>query len=340
MSEDKETLKPEQNGRSDLPAITLRSELAQEIISRRAGFVENWSLPIFLLILISIFGSAWFIRYPDAINARATLLAENAPMRMVVQKEATIFKLFLKDGQEIKRGDVVGWMESSADHQNVLTLLAQTTKAIDLLDQNKFSEALNVINANLNNLGEIQQAYQQFLLAERYIKSNATKIILQEQLLLLKSKLVDWVKHYVIIAPVEGQLSFNGNIHEGRYLPLGSLIGYVIPKKSNYYAEALLPQASFGRLDIGQKVQLKLDAYPYEEWGALNGKVNYISSVLTQGGFLITIKLDPDFISNNNKKILVKNGLGAQAMIITKDVRLLQKLYSGFIKNTSMDNSR
>ncbi|MGF7078477.1 HlyD family efflux transporter periplasmic adaptor subunit [Mucilaginibacter sp. UYCu711] len=233
---------------------TLRSEMAQEIISRQPGFLEKWSLLVFLAILVLIFSGTWFVHYPDVVTTRAIILAENAPKEIIVRQEGQLTKLIIKNGQPVKRNDVIGRIENTE-----------------------------------------------------------------------------------LRAPIDGKLSFNIPVHENSYLKAGTLLAYVIPENANYYAQIVLPQNNFAKMDTGLRVQLRLDAYPYEEWGFLDGTIAYIAGVPSDAGFLATIRLNNSLMTNDKKKLSVKNGLKAQAMIVTKDMRLLQRFYYGFVKSTSID---
>ena len=75
------------------------------------------------------------------------------------------------------------------------------------------------------------------------------------------------------------------------------------------------------------QVQLRLDAYPYSEFGFVNGKIQYISAIATDSGFLAYVQLNNGLATNQHKELQYKNGLKADALIITKDMRFLQRLY-------------
>jgi multidrug efflux pump subunit AcrA (membrane-fusion protein) len=145
---------------------TLRSELAQEIISRKPGFLEKWSLLVFLGILLLMFGGTWFVHYPDIITARAVIVAENGPAQITAKQEGTLAKLLVKNNDNVKRNQLIGWIENGADAEEVIKLSSQVEKSIALLAANNPEQIPAVISTNLNNLGEIQQHYEQFLLSE------------------------------------------------------------------------------------------------------------------------------------------------------------------------------
>lgn len=160
--------------------------------------------------------------------------------------------------------------------------------------------------------------------------------VFQQALQSLKSIIDDWKKKFILQAPVEGKIVFIIPLQENQYLSQEKLLGYINPNGSEFYAEANLPQANFGKVDIGLNVQLRFDAYPYQEIGFVEGTLNYISNVASDSGFLTTIRLSKGLITNNNRSIPYKNGLKAQAIIITKNMRLFQRLWYDINKSASV----
>ena len=82
--------------------------------------------------------------------------------------------------------------------------------------------------------------------------------------------------------------------------------------------------------------QLRFDAYPYQETGFVRGTLNSISKVSSDSGFYATVQLDVGLKTNLKNTIQYKSGLKAQALVITKDMRLLERLYYNVAKATSI----
>jgi len=78
---------------------------------------------------------------------------------------------------------------------------------------------------------------------------------------------------------------------------------------------------------------LRFEAYPYQEFGVVEGKLDYISKVATDSGLLATITLSNGLITNNRVRIQYRSGLKSQALIITKQARLLERFYRDLIKS-------
>jgi multidrug efflux pump subunit AcrA (membrane-fusion protein) len=146
-------------------------------------------------------------------------------------------------------------------------------------------------------------------------------------LLDLKSQVEKWIQTYVLIAPEEGNLMYVSTLQENELIANGQNLFYVQPRLTNYYAELMVGQRGFGKIKMGQKVILKAEGYPNEEYGHLKGIVNYISNMPgRRDSFLLKVDLQQGLKTNNHKEIFFRNNLSAQADIITDDRKLFDRL--------------
>ena len=161
------------------------------------------------------------------------------------------------------------------------------------------------------------------------------KIIFEQALQTFKSNVDEWIHKYILQAPMDGTVFFTLPLQQDKFIEQGKLLGYVNPPDSKYDVEISLPQQNSGKVETGMQVQLRFDAYPYQEFGFVKGKLDYISPIASDTGFLATIRLDKGLVTNLKNNIQYKNGLKAQVIIITKDMPLLQRLYYNIIKAIS-----
>lgn len=138
---------------------------------------------------------------------------------------------------------------------------------------------------------------------------------------------------YSLLSPAEGQVEFIEPVQQNSHIEKGKLLGYIIPANDQYFAKVKLSQANFGKLDTGMKVQLRINAYPYRETGYVPGRLIDLANIAIDSVFTGTILLDKGLITNRNKIIPFKAGLQAEAVIITKETRLLQRFYNKFYSN-------
>ena len=86
---------------------------------------------------------------------------------------------------------------------------------------------------------------------------------------------------------------------------------------------------------MGEQVLLKFASYPFQEYGAVKGKIAFISHITTDSGYLAKVVLTDGLNTNYKKQIQYRDGLVAQGEIITKDLRLLQRFYYGIVKQVN-----
>ncbi|RFM26752.1 HlyD family secretion protein [Deminuibacter soli] len=418
-----------------------RSDMAQEIISHQPSFLEKWALLVLLVVLVCLFGATGLISYPDTIEAKANLTSSNSAKEVVVHQDGRLTKLFVQSNQQVHSGEVIGWVECTGSHQQILELSKMLDSSIALLNKGDFERLAGLYHTNYIDLGELQDEYKAYttalqlfndyvlngfyqrkkavvdrdlvsmdanramVLQQRQLtehdlqlaeESYRMKKVLFEQkviskdefrgeeskldnkkllipqldasllaldaqarakrkdldqlehdkneelsvfrqsLLSLKSHVDTWKKNFILIAPIDGIIMFTAPLQENQYLRSGKQICFITPNNIDIYAELYLPQANFGKIDTGLSVQLRLDAYPFEENGVLQGRLNYISNLPSDSGFLATVQLSHGLVTNNKRNIVYREGLKAKAIIITKDMTLLQRIYYNVVKATAV----
>jgi len=428
---------PQLNGHVPKKEVVIRSEAMQEIIDRKLDFMDKWAVIIFLTGLCLLFASTWFIHSPNTVEASAYLTASDAPKEIFSRQEGRLIRLWGHNDDTVAAGQVIGWIESTADHASVADLSIRLDSSLRLLADGRTNKVSKLFEKHYNHLGELQTAYQTFItalqvyndylvngfynhkkqllkndisslqqintsllnqekmtnediqLAEESFNMNNSllneKVLSREDLRQAKSKLVnkrlllpqlkttmlaneiqqrekqneidmlehdltqqniifqqslqtfrstieDWEMKYVIKSPIDGVLSFVVPLQDKQFLQAGKLLGYVNPKGTQYYAQLNLPQNNFGEIDTGLQVQLRFYAYPYQEFGFVPGTLNYVSKVATDSGFIATIRLNNGLETNHHIRMQYKTGLKAKAVVITRNMRLPQRLYFSIAK--------
>ncbi len=160
------------------------------------------------------------------------------------------------------------------------------------------------------------------------------KVIFQQSLNTFRSQLDDWCKKYILSASVNGKISFASIIEENQQLNANQIVCFINPENSQYYVEVVISQSNFGKVAVGQTVLLKLQSYPFQEFGSLVGSVQFISTIPSEKGYLAKIKLHSNLTTTYKKKIFYREGLTASAEIVTKDLRLLERFYYSITNHT------
>ncbi|HMK03427.1 MAG TPA: HlyD family efflux transporter periplasmic adaptor subunit [Ferruginibacter sp.] len=140
----------------------LLSDEVQEIISYRPGLVIRKGNIIFLLVLLFIFSLAFIIRYPDVVKASVRIAASNAPKMIASKAEGRLEKLFVVNGEHVKKGQLLAYLQTTAKQEQVMRLQQWISEAEPLAASGKIDVLVTNPLPLLNELGELQTAYESF----------------------------------------------------------------------------------------------------------------------------------------------------------------------------------
>lgn len=148
----------------------------------------------------------------------------------------------------------------------------------------------------------------------------------------LKKSIKDWEMLYVLKSDMKGNVSFLNFWTENQTVSQGDLVFTIIPNKnSSFIAKLKTPAQNSGKIKIGQKVNIKLENYPENEFGTITGKVDNISLVPDKDGFyLIDVLLPKKLITSYGREIKFKQEMRGVADIVTEDLRLLERFFYQF----------
>ncbi|MGE9312248.1 HlyD family efflux transporter periplasmic adaptor subunit [Niabella sp. CJ426] len=144
-----------------------------------------------------------------------------------------------------------------------------------------------------------------------------------------------WEQKYLITAPFDGRVQFLKFWTDNQFVQQGEPVFTVVPKAEKSYGQVLLPAIGAGKVEVGQEVIIKLNDFPYNEYGSIKASVSSISltsnSSKTDKGdvetYLITLNFDNGMVTNYGKKLDVKHEAKGTAEIITKDRRLIERFF-------------
>jgi len=149
----------------------------------------------------------------------------------------------------------------------------------------------------------------------------------------LISSVEDWKSKYVLIASVTGKLSFSGMLQENQVLSINQEVFYINPGDEAFYGEMAIAQSNMGKVNVGQQVLVKLRSYPFEEYGMIRGRIKHISDIPYKDSvFISRVSFKTQHTSDLKKRIRLKQGMVADAEIITEDATILQRLTRNMIK--------
>lgn len=143
----------------------------------------------------------------------------------------------------------------------------------------------------------------------------------------LRSQFTAWELAYVLKSRVNGIVSVGKYWSINQNVKAGEQVMNIIPQIADKpLGKITLPMTGAGKVKTGQKVNIKLNNYPYIEYGMLNGTIRTISAVPDQGNYYVEIELKKGLLTNYNKTLPFSQEMTGNAEIITEDMRLLERL--------------
>jgi hemolysin D len=122
----------------------------------------------------------------------------------------------------------------------------------------------------------------------------------------------------VLSAPTGGVIATISSFRAGRYLAPNEVAATIIPADEPLMAEIWIPNASMRRVRASLPVLMKLQAYPYQQFGLLAGELVSVDPDAneTTGAYRAWVKPDPMAFDGARGPDLLRPGLSLSAEII------------------------
>jgi multidrug resistance efflux pump len=156
MSEEKE-----KESSQLLKDAEIRSEDVQEIMGFIPHWIIRWGITMIFLVIVFLLMGSWLFKYPDIISASIVLTTENPPANLVARSSGKITRLFVRDRQKVKEGEVIAIIESATNYTHLFELKKKLAAMTSFFTS---FAALPAEEFDKNySLGELQAPYAVFL---------------------------------------------------------------------------------------------------------------------------------------------------------------------------------
>ncbi len=215
-------------------------------------------------------------------------------------------------------------------HSNFL----QRKQSLESLNSEVINNRLRVEQLSLNKMQMRQgQKDEQF---PRYFSA-------QENLRGLKSEIEKWKENFLISAPISGTVEMDKVWTASQFLNINEELLTIVPDNvSNIVrSQSFLPYDGAGKVVAGETpANLRLNAYPFKEFGIIRSQVKSIAEVPQQEGYLMEFEMPQPLITSYDKEIPFRQGMQGSARLVTKDRRILERVFDQIIsalKNSDSD---
>ena len=97
-----------------------------------------------------------------------------------------------------------------------------------------------------------------------------------------------------IRTPIAGRVGDTAQLRPGAYVREGDKLGAVVPDGEIKVVTEFLPVAALGRIRAGQHARVRLDGYPWVEYGMLSATVTRVGSEVRAGRIRVELAVVPD----------------------------------------------
>ena len=186
-----------------------------------------------------------------------------------------------------------------------------------------------MLSSMKNNMMSQNQKQQEILELDKSITEQKNALI--QAMHTLKSDIEAWKQRYIAIAPTTGKVIFLTSLQENQLVKTGQELLYVLPNGEGFHGEMNIGQFNFGKVKRGQEIIVKLQSYPYEEYGTLRGQIQSISEIPKDSAYFVKVNFPKGLTTSANKTIPFRNGMTASGEIITEDKRLIERFLKEFM---------
>ncbi|WP_336664686.1 HlyD family secretion protein [Elizabethkingia meningoseptica] len=271
-----------------------------------------------------------------------TRLQPYAPDNIAAEQSLSESRNRIQALQQQKRLEQAKYELSKKEFDRSQQLYGQGVISASELDQERIKllqAGQSVENINLS-ISQLQEGVSGIQKTKSGVSINAQKdkvnfssqtIQLFEQ---LRKSLNSWEQNYLFASSTDGSVSFQQYLGEHQFVKAGEVLITVMPDKPEALIGRLtVPSTNSGKIMEGQKVLIKLDNYPFQEFGIVEGRVRNMSSVPDKdGNYYVDVNIPKGLTTSFNKKLIFNKELKGNAEIVTKDLRLIERFFYQFRK--------
>ena len=221
-------------------------------------------------------------------------------------------------------------IDSQLAKEKVLAPLEYDASKRNLIQSKIANEAVH--STITNNLIQASMLESQITQLKNTEQSNRMSLILSLESAIkeLEHQIQEWQDRYLLTAPYAGEINFSTQWSNDQTVNLNDEIIRLVPENNTLFCKAFVPINGSGKMATGQKVNIRLDNYPYMEYGVVKGRIQSISSIPINNFYVASIGLPEGLLTTYRKHLPFKQEMQGSAEIITEDRTVLGRIFNQF----------
>lgn len=267
---------------------------------------------IYLIVAFLLFAFVWsaYSQVDVIVESRGALAPEGYVRPVQPATGGVVQQIFVREGDRVESGQPL----LQVDPAEIRTRLG------------KLREELSTSQEQLRRLQALKGPVAETLDQENRIVRLQSEVAAAE--LTLRST--------ILTAPVKGVLTTWDVRGAGAVLQVGQTIATIAPEGARLLAEVRVSNKDIALLEPGLPVKIKLDAFPYQDYGLMQGTLVEIAPDAEgkDAGLSYKVKIAPaqSSISAKGRAIPLRSGLALTAEVITERKSVLSLILEPFRK--------
>ena len=200
------------------------------------------------------------------------------------------------------------YLSSQTQYENAKNAISNTRLAIQNSSNSLTRSGIQGVQSSNSNRQALELAYQR-----------------------LKNTILGWEQTYILKSPIDGKVTIFDVWNKNQNVRIGDILYTIVPQDYDKLVGKLsVPIQNSGKVELGQRVIIKLDNYPSQEWGSLKGEIVNISDVprrdSEQAGYTIYVDVD-DLTTSYGKEIDFKQEMQGSAEIVLEELTILERIF-------------
>lgn len=257
------------------------------------------------------------IALKDKIDAFQFLRKRQIEQKELISRNLELTKKDFNRNEKLANEGVISSQQFEAAEKDLIRAKRELANANELIGNSDLS-----IASLKNDLVQLDLKHR-----EELARLNLAK---DQSLSNLNTSIRSWDKRYLLSAPITGRITFLEDWNEGNYVELGKQLFWIEAEYSHAIGKVKLPMFKSSKVKIDQTVQVKLESYPFEEFGILLGRVKTISSVPNDNHYLIDVEFGEGLVTSYGKKLDFRQEMRGTASIVTEELSLFDRIFNQF----------
>lgn len=239
---------------------------------------------------------------------------QDEQVRLAVSQHRVVRERFENDSLLYRRGVIaqVEFEEAQNRYLNSQSTLLQTSGALDNLSVQIGQMESSVLDTRL------QQSEKESVL-ERDLRNSAE---------LLLNEIHTWEQNYILKSSIAGRVSFTSVWSENQNVKAGDEVFVVLPDTTTrLLGKATLPTVRAGKVKRGQRVIVRFNNFPDQEFGVVEGRVEQIAPVPIEDNYRIEVSFPHGLKTSYGTELPLYPEMLGTADIVTEELRVIERFF-------------